>query len=563
MVKGFRKIILIYILAVFFYGLYISFFSIPVHLGVDEELYISMAKSFHYEGIFSKNKEVLNYSCVLYSILLSVAYFFYSPENIMFNLRMIGVIVMLSSVFPIYFLSSSILGDEKKATRIVLLACIFPSMMNTAYCMQEVLSYPLFLWLCYVVYKEIEKDKMSCISIETVIVVILSIVCYFTKTYMIFLPISYCLLVCLDSKKKMGILIPWKKIIFVLLEWIILYVVFERMILSINNNIEGVNHYSNQFSKLFPITLDTVISAISCMSLYFVALVFYWGILPIVLPIVHWKKYKFEDLEFLIFIISSFVILVVEIVISIVLTEEGNVVFPHKVLYRYFQVLEIPILVMFIKMFKEYRIPKWIWSVYFVVLGYMGVYYIYIGDNQNTAIIDAPLFLLMENINRYIFPHFNILACVFLILMVICVGVISRFIKGVDIKRGFVKLSLICIILFFIVNIFQLPLYTNIIAKGKMIEADAIKIANYYKENKEKYEDVYIVEPKSGGYEKAIYAYFPVEVCHLEAAEMIEHEEGNVLFICPKEYEITSEYSLVDLQTELFLVIEKSINNCR
>lgn len=74
------KLFGIYFFAVIVYGSLVSFFSIPVHLGVDEELYISMARSFHYEGVFAKGGEVLDYTCVLYSMLLSVAYFFTAPN---------------------------------------------------------------------------------------------------------------------------------------------------------------------------------------------------------------------------------------------------------------------------------------------------------------------------------------------------------------------------------------------------------------------------------------------------------------------------------------------------
>ena len=35
-------------------------------------------------------------------MLLSLAYYFAGPEDIMFFFRMIGTVVMLSSVFPVY-----------------------------------------------------------------------------------------------------------------------------------------------------------------------------------------------------------------------------------------------------------------------------------------------------------------------------------------------------------------------------------------------------------------------------------------------------------------------------
>ena len=86
----------VYLLAVMGYTLWVSNFTIPVHIKVDEELYISMARSFHYEGVFSENGVRLNYSCILYSMLISLAYYFCTPENIIFGMRVIGVCTMLS-----------------------------------------------------------------------------------------------------------------------------------------------------------------------------------------------------------------------------------------------------------------------------------------------------------------------------------------------------------------------------------------------------------------------------------------------------------------------------------
>ena len=41
---------IIFVIVVVGYGVFVTLFSSPVHVGVDEELYISMARTFHYEG---------------------------------------------------------------------------------------------------------------------------------------------------------------------------------------------------------------------------------------------------------------------------------------------------------------------------------------------------------------------------------------------------------------------------------------------------------------------------------------------------------------------------------
>ena len=63
---------LIYVSAVILYLLAAVHMTVPVHLKVDEELYLAMAKSFHQKGSFQKGYEYINYSCVLYPMLISL-----------------------------------------------------------------------------------------------------------------------------------------------------------------------------------------------------------------------------------------------------------------------------------------------------------------------------------------------------------------------------------------------------------------------------------------------------------------------------------------------------------
>ena len=85
-INYYSKILILYIFSVIGYLFFVHSFTIPVHIDVDEELYIAMAKSFHYTKTFQHSGSTLNYSCILYSMVLSLAYYFYSPENIMFAL---------------------------------------------------------------------------------------------------------------------------------------------------------------------------------------------------------------------------------------------------------------------------------------------------------------------------------------------------------------------------------------------------------------------------------------------------------------------------------------------
>ena len=173
-------------LEVIFYTIWVSLFTSTVHIEVDEELYVTLAKSFHYLGRFEKNGQILDYSCVLYSMLLSLAYYFYTPESILFLLRFVGVLCMCSSVFPIYFLAKAILMDEGIAVKITAWFLLMPYMADCAYMMQEVLCYPLFCWLlflCTACLRKVRGYKWCIFSGY-----FFSVSLFFTKTYT-FIPV--------------------------------------------------------------------------------------------------------------------------------------------------------------------------------------------------------------------------------------------------------------------------------------------------------------------------------------------------------------------------------------
>ena len=556
MKKNYSILFLIYLVGVIIYLGIIYLFTIPVHLSVDEELYISMARSFHYDGVFAKNGDILNYSCVLYSMILSIAYFFYSPCNILYALRTLNVIIMLSSIFPIFLLGNSILKNEKKALVISAFSMLLPTMMNTAYCMQETLAYPLFLWMTYFIYREIEKDKLLVISKESIVISVLSIVCYFTKTYMIFIPLVYCGVVFLEAliKKNLNV---WKKLVVFCAILIGLYCLGKYGILCINNGVEGVNHYASQFSRLFPITGQTMIAAISCMIVYFVGLLFYWGIIPVILPLCNYKKYEEKDRKFFSFLFLSICVLIVEIVLSIVLTEEGNVLAPKKILYRYFQILEIPIFLIFLNGIEKLEFPKKMWAVYVSVLGILAVYFFYIGDGQRTAIIDAPVYLLMENVTRYVFPYFNILVCI-LAAGIVGMGAWLHSRKKWDTKVlliAFKRLGIVCIVAFFVVNLLQLPYYSNTIADGRRIEEDSIKIANYLIED-ETHSDIYFVTTESDRYERAVYAYLNENIIYVSREKIKHLSDKNAVVIVSSKCDLGENFQEIELSTEVLGIVK-------
>lgn len=458
------RIILLYIVFVCIYGVIVSSFTSTVHIGVDEELYLEMARSFHYEGHFVLNGEMLNYSCILYSMLISLAYFLYSPENILLIMRLIGVVTMTSAIFPIWLLSRKLLRDDRIALRITAFSMLLPFMFDSAYIMQEVLAYPLFLWTLWFLLCAMENGQYRWYILAS----LFGALCFFTKTYLFFIPIVFNILEGFQHKQRRRL----RELIAFDITYLTIFLALYSIPYIVNNFMEGNNHYSRQFSHLFPVGLSTIICAISCSILYLSFMIVNTGVLPFAALI--WKRKNSSEYEerFWNFILLSVLFLVIEIVVMIVLTEEGNVLLPRKYLFRYFQIFTVPLLLAFITMVKEVGVQ--INKKQLVLLSMACIvtvlYWIVMNGRTRHGIIDGHLFLLFENMNRIV-PYAGAVAvaCFSLFIMI--------FARGEDVH--YYRISSMIVIGFWALNCVQLPYFTNEIAGGVEIEKDAVKIAEY------------------------------------------------------------------------------------
>ena len=552
------KIALLYLSSIIIYGIIASLFTSTVHIDVDEELYVALAKSFHYNGRFEYGNQLLDYSCVLYSMLISLAYYFYSPATILFSMRMIGVIVMCSSIFPTYFLAKNLLEDDKKAFKLSAFLSIMPYMFDSAYLMQEVLSYPLFMWTLYFLYKTYEETNRRK-NIFLILAPIFSVLCVFTKTYMFFIPITLnlCIMYYVVKGKRIKEYITSTAIYDGI--YLILFAGMYFLVFAINGFEQGSNHYSSQISRLFPIGLNTIIfGGIGC-GIYFTFLIINTGFLPISTVFDKWHHDK-QKSWFINFIVISIIFLILEIVFMIVLTEEGTGTLPHKFLFRYFQIFVPPILILFIKYKEE---SKLICSLKYVLvmeasLGIALGYFIIMQGKTRQAIVDGHLFLFLENIARYIVPYADAIAMILLMSILIVVYLWCR--KKNTNMQTILRATAVGMMLFWIVEVVQLPYYNNTIAGGRQIQNDSIKIAEYL--NKENYEYVYYVykdEEEQNSYMRNFYGYIkqPYQVVsEADVGDLLEQKQRMALLTCSDFLAYDEDLEEIDLNNErLFLYI--------
>lgn len=270
-------LIVIFIIGVIIYGIIAKSMTSPIYFQNDEEIYVNMAKSLFYNHNFSMEYKLVNYSCVIYSAILSLAYFFYSPESILFIMRMIGVIGMMSSIFPIYLLSKKVLGSKSKALIITAISLIIPEMMSSVYLIQENLSYPMFLWITYFIYSKFTQNSKKTNKNDIMIIILLAVI-FFTKSYTIIFAVAYFIFLLADCIKKK----EYKDIKRILIQGLIftaIVVVGLVLVKSINGFENGVNHYDNQINEVFPITLSKIRNfSLWSILLYFILPILYGNI---------------------------------------------------------------------------------------------------------------------------------------------------------------------------------------------------------------------------------------------------------------------------------------------
>lgn len=543
--QEFYRILEIFLLGVAVYGTIITFFTSTVYVTADEELYVALAKSFHYTGRFSVNGKAANYNCVLYSMLISLNYYIYSPERILFLMRLTGVVSMCSAIFPIWLLARKILKSQKEVLAVSSLSMVMPYMFDCVYLIQEVLSYPLFLWTTYFLYLAYEQLKNKKAIKWLILAAVLSVLSFFTKTYLFFVPMAFNICLFLDASKKKKV----REIIGGLCLYDGIYLVLAAtlyiFINAVNGFETGSNHYAGQFSWLFPVTKWTVVSGIVCILIYAALLIINMGIIPLLSAWFHLKKYEETVRQFAVFILVSCAFLVVEIVILIVLTEEGVPTVPHKFLFRYFHVLVPAVLILFIKMKKETAFLrrtafKGISAVSVLI---STIYFIYTNGNTRQSIADGYIYLLLENITKNILPYSDVA----IILMIGCLLTVIIILAG---KKKETTARFICgigvmgILILWLINCIQLPIYTNLIAGGKGIQEDSIKIAGYLNENN--YENIYYVVStiaENDSYIRNFYGYMkqPHQVISPDELGQIllDREKGKSVFFASTD--ITEE----------------------
>lgn len=520
------KIILViaFIIGTVVYGYLVSKLTTNItFLKVDEELYISMARTFFYDGVFAKEYQILDYSCVIYSILISIAYFFYSAKNILFFIRFIGVVLMMSSMFPVYLLSNKILNSKIKALGLSILNIFILEMGLSAYAIQEVLLYPVFLWTIYLIYRKFSNANCK---VQDFAIILLIVLLFFIKSYAIAFAGAYflTLLIISDSNKIKNVFLQGLIcLILIGLGYFIIY--------AINGFQVGINHYSSQIKSIFPITIDTLKALGYGIWYYAVFFLFCTGILPIIAPILNLKKYEKQDKKFLIFLILSAVIAIVEVAIIVFIPEEKGKVYPNKFCYRYLFVLQMPFLIMLMKLdAKKIKINKIMLLIYDIIFIYLIWYYI--GQGTITPIIDAPILYCIQQ--NEVYNGIWMIVAFFIISNVMLVLVKTKQIY--NIKLFYIGITLVCLLIYVPQYWKSTNYLLNYDCRGEMLKTDFTSMSETIGRE---YDEVYLISSGESivPFVKTIVGQLQCDYKTLAINEVVDIKDKKVCVILPKGFE--------------------------
>lgn len=558
MAKEMKKIVGIYLISILAYGIFVSFITSTVHIGCDEELYLELAKSFHYSRRFWYNGAPATYNSVLYSVLLSLTYYFYSPERILFIMRMFGVIMMCSVIFPTWMLACKVLSNKKHAMIFSGISLLLPYMFECGYLMQEVVSFPLFMWTVYFLYRAQEEtwQNMKWVILSSVF----SLLCFFTKTHLFFIPVIVNILFfwefCLKGRK-------WNMLCKLLVYdavYLFLTGILYFIILYINQFEQGSNRYVDQFSHLFPITVMTVICAVTLSVSYAALFILCTGIVPVASVISNRKMFKGSNKYLWNFTLVSCIFMVFETVFLSTIPEEGLQIFPHRFLFRYIHMLTPLVFLLAVKVWEETSIlfGKKTWILVILVTAVCAYYFGTMQGKTTQGIVDGFVFLLLENLSKFFIPYGDVIVTV--TAGIVIAGLIwAQNNRKKDIRKIVLSGGIAIIAALWIINCVQLPVYNNIIAGGKAIQNDSIQIANYLNEGG--YDFVYYIDPENGErYPRNFYGYIKQEWQVIDEAQIeeIAMNDERAVFLGLKSEDIISDiiipFNLTTEKLELYRI---------
>lgn len=289
---------------------------------VDEFLYYSLGRSIATEGKLLYRGQSAVYNYIVYPLMLSPVYkLFPAGSNYYRIMQFWNMMIMSLSVFPLFSLCRSMLGDDKKALRLSALFMLLPDFILGKYILSEALIYPLFFTLLLLIYRSV-KDGLS--IQDGIGIGVLGGLLYQTKPGDVApaaIALLYFLIRGIDKKSKKETLsaalgVAALGLVYLLFRWM------ANQVFSYSGSFFSIyDHQMRDFNGLF---YDTFFRSLGLYPFYFILSC---GVLPVLWGIARFSAFRKQDKHFYLLMLASLVVMFVGIAWLINRPEKSDILY--------------------------------------------------------------------------------------------------------------------------------------------------------------------------------------------------------------------------------------------
>ena len=285
---------------------------------IDEYLYFSLGRSIATKGALLYRGQPADYAFILYPLVISPVYLLFREGTDFYRLiQLWNIILMSSSVFPLYFLGRKMLGSEKKALAAAGLSMLVPDFILGEFIFSEAILFPLFFALMYCAYSYLEDGGKHWILWAGVIGGLL----YSTKPGMVVSAAVFILFALGRAvKKKNGKDAVW------CIGGITAFILTAALVWALARFVFGyqggfLSVYEAQFDGTREWQFGAFLKNLAVYPAYFILAC---GITGILCPAVSWKAWKAERKVFWWLVIISLAVMIIGSAWALEQTEDSN-----------------------------------------------------------------------------------------------------------------------------------------------------------------------------------------------------------------------------------------------
>ena len=409
-------------------------------VGIDEYLYYSLARSIATKGSLVFRGQSADYAYVLYPLVISPVYLLFQNGAAFYRmLQLWNIMLMSASVFPLFYLSSELIGSEKKAMLATALSMLLPDFYLSELIFSEAIIYPIFFSLMYCAYLYAARNKTGCIFLAGLLGGLL----YSTKPgtvapTAVFL-VGAAVLAIVRKKPK--------DVLFAVLSAMILlatacaFWALARFAFGYDGSLFSI--YASQLDGTAESSTAMFFKALALYPCYFIMAS---GLVGVVYPAVTWTKWQKEKKLFWWFVIAALTVMMVGSAWAVEQVSKLN-----NIHLRYIA-MYIPLFLLFcfiptepVKKTKKYLPPKENHIPVWIILGYVAVCILAFGSKAKSQTEYIHPMASLSVLNDKIVPLSGQWIADVVILMLCACAALLFIIKSPKKRTGTVSIVLMTV----------------------------------------------------------------------------------------------------------------------